>query len=185
MVSSRILSSKALNKLQANRLDAQAIRSDNILPIDPNGPSYFFSVVFNNCNFTRDSTGGTLTFTRSDVDSIIQYSDRPFRQTDKISFEEFGTILSGSNTFAEDPSNAVLVHEEEQRTYIVRLAFSDSNLATFNLELLPGESHNLGNVNGRMSFFVDGLIPRGRGRRYIPRRQGRRYIPRIHGRRYI
>ena len=26
---------------------------------------------------------------------------------------------------------------------------------TFNLELLPGEKHNLNDVNGRMSFFVD------------------------------
>ena len=159
MASSRILSSKAVNKLQVNRLDAQAIRSDNI---SGQTPSYLFSAVFNNGNFIRDSTGGTLTFTRSDGDSIIQFSDRPFRQTGNISFEEFVSLFgisdSGSNTFAEDPPNAVLVHEEEQRTYIVRLASSDSNSATFHLELLPGESHNLGNVNGRMSLFVDGKI---------------------------
>ena len=156
MASSRILSSKAVDKLQVNRLDAQEIRSYNI---SGQNPQYLFSAVFNNGNFTRDSTGGTLTFTRSDVDSIIQFSDRPFRQTDNISFEEFVSLFgitdSGSNTFAEDPPNAVLVHEEEQRTYIVRLASSDSNSVTFNLELLPGESHNLENVNGRMSFFVD------------------------------
>ena len=155
MTSSRILSSKAFNKLQVNRLDAQAIRSDNI---SRQTPSYLFSAVFNG-DFSRNSSGGTLTFTESDVDSIIQFSDRPFRQTDNISFEEFvslfGTIRSGSNTFAEDPPNVVLVHEQEQRTYIVRLVSSDSNSATFNLELLPGEMHNLGDVNGRMSLFVD------------------------------
>ena len=74
MASSIILSSKAVNKLQVNRLDAQAIRSDNI---SGQNPQYLFSAVFNNGNFTRDSTGGTLTFSNSDVDSIIQFSDRP------------------------------------------------------------------------------------------------------------
>jgi hypothetical protein len=156
MASSRILSSKAVNKLSVNRLEAQAIRSDNI---SSQTPSYLFSAVFNNGNFTRNETGGTLTFTKSEVHSIIQFSDRPIRQTGTISFEQFvslfGVLDSGSNTFAEDPPNAVLVHEEEQRTYIVRLASSDSNSVTFNLELLPGESHNLGDINGRMSFFVD------------------------------
>ena len=156
MASSRILSSKAVNKLQVNRLDAQAIRSDNIIP---QNPSYLFSAVFNNGNFTRDSTGGTLTFTRSDVHSIIQFSDRPFRQTDNIDFESFVSLFgisdSGSNTFAQDPPNGVLVHEEEQRTYIIRLLNSDTDSATFSLELLPGESHNLTDVNGRMSLFVD------------------------------
>ena len=155
MASSRILNSKVVNKLQVNRLDAQAIRSDNIKSLTP---SYLFSSVFNNAAFNRNNTGGTLTFTRSDVHSIIQFSDRPFRQTDNITFEEFVSLFDtlGNNSFEQDPPNAVLVHEEEQRTYIVRLASSDSNSATFNLELLPGESHNLGDVNGRMSLFVDG-----------------------------
>ena len=156
MASSRILSSKAVNKLQVNRLDAQAIRSDNIIV---QNPSYLFSAVFNNGNFSRDSTGGTLTFTRSDFHSIIQFSDRPFRQTDNIDFESFVSLFgisdSGSNTFAQDPPNGVLVHEEEQRTYIIRLLNSDTDSVTFSLELLPGESHKLTDVNGRMSLFVD------------------------------
>lgn len=156
MASSRILSSKAVNKLQVNRLDAQAIRSDDIIP---QSPSYLFSAVFNNGNFTRDSSGGTLTFTRNDIDSIIEFSDRPFRQTDNIDYETFISLFdisdSGSNTFAQDPPNGVLVHEEEQRTYIIRLLNSDTDSATFSLELLPGESHNLSTVSGRLSLFVD------------------------------
>ena len=158
MASSRILSSKAVNKLSVNRLEAQAIRSDNI---SSQTPSYLFSAVFNG-DFIWNSTGGTLTFTSSDVDSIIQFTDRPIRQTGIISFDEFislfGVLDSGSNTFAEDPPNAVLVHNEEQRTYIVRLASSDTNSVTFNLELLAGEKHNLDDVNGRMSFFVDSVV---------------------------
>ena len=154
MASSRILSSKAVNKLQVNRLDAQAIRSDNIRP---DNPSYLFSAIFNNGNFSRNSTGGTLTFTENNINSIIQFSDRPFRQTGNITFDEFVNLFdtTGNNSFEEDPPNAVLVHKEDQRTFVVRLASSDSNSATFNLELLPGESHNLGDINGRMSLFID------------------------------
>ena len=154
MASNRILSSKQVNKLQVNRLDAQAIRSDNIRP---DSPSYLFSAVFNNTLFLRNSQGGTLTFTRKDVDSIIQFSDRPFRQTYNIDYDTFISLFStsGINSFEKDPPNAVLVHEEEQRTYVVKLKLSDSNSATFSLELLPGESHNLNTVSGRMNLFVD------------------------------
>ena len=158
MASSRILTSYAFDKLQVNRLDAQAIRSNNISSLTP---SYLFSALFNNGNFTRNSYGGTLTFDNSDGYSIIQFSDRPFRQTSVITFEQFVSLFgiseSGSNTFAENPPNAVLVHQKEQRTYIVRLASSDTNSVSFNLELLAGETHNLDNVNGRMSFFVDAI----------------------------
>ena len=49
----------------------------------------------------------------------------------------------------------VLTHDEEQRTYIIRLLNNSTDSATFSLVLLPGESHNLGNVNGRMSLFID------------------------------
>ena len=115
------------------------------------------SAVFNNANFSRNSTGGTLTFTRSDVDSIIQFSDRPFRQTQNIDYDTFISLFHtiGNNSFEEDPPNAVLVHQEEQRTYIVTLVSSDSNTAKFNLKLLRGQMHNMGDVSGRMSLFVD------------------------------
>ena len=156
MASSRILSSKAVNKLQVNRLDAQAIRSDNIRSLNE---SFLFSAVFNG-NFTRNPNGGTLTFTRGDIESIIQFSDRPFRQTRTITFEQFISLFLpnniDSNSFSENPPNVVLVHGEEQKTYIVRLVSNDSNSVIFNLELLPGEFHNLGDVSGRMSLFVDG-----------------------------
>ena len=155
--SNSLLDNRSFNKLVVNRLDAQKIFSDNISSLTP---SYLFSAVFNG-NFSRNSTGGTLTFTKSDVDSIIQFSDRPFRQTNNITFEQFISLFSGlnigSNTFSEDPPNVVLVHEEEQRTYIIRLASLSKNLdsAIFNLELISGETHNESDINGRMSFFID------------------------------
>ena len=49
----------------------------------------------------------------------------------------------------------VLVHNEEQRTYIMRLSSQSNNQVVFTLELLPGETHDLTTVTGRMSLFVD------------------------------
>ena len=157
MSSSSLLPSKYYDKLQVNRLKANDIKSDNISPMSP---SYLFSAVFNNATFNRNETGGTLTITRDDTESIIQFSDRPFRQTENIDFDTFVSLFSnsvstGDNSFEEDPPNGVLTHEEEQRTYIIRLLNSDNDKATFNFELLPGESHNLNTVSGRMSLFVD------------------------------
>jgi hypothetical protein len=154
MASSSLLPSKYFDKLQVNRLKANEIKSDNILP---SVPSYLFSAVFNNATFDRNQIGGTLTITKLDTESIIQFSDRPFRQTENIDFETFVSLYdtSGLDSFEEDPPNGVLTHTEEQKTYKITLLSRDSETATFNLELLPGEIHNLNTVIGRMNLFVD------------------------------
>ena len=156
MASSTILSSKAFNKLQINRLDAKEIRSNNISSLTP---SYLFSAVFNG-NFIRNSTGGILRFTSSDVVSIIQFTDRPLRQTEIILFDDFVSLFEtkiySNNSFEDSPPNAVLVHKEEQRTYIVRESLHTDEFLKLSLELLPGETHNISTVNGSMNLFVDG-----------------------------
>ena len=155
MASSSLLPNKQFNKLKVNRLDAQQIKSDSILPTTP---SYLFSAIFNNATFERTNTGGTLTVTDTDTESIIQFSDRPFRQTSNISFDAFVSLFkvsTGDNTFNEDPPNGVLTHSEEQRTYKITLLNYDLGSATFNLDLLPDETHNLNTVTGRMNLFVD------------------------------
>ena len=156
MASSSLLPSKYFDKLQVNRLQANHIKSDNIYPMSP---SYLFSAVFNNAKFDRNETGGTLTITKDNTESIIVFSDRPFRQTENIEYETFVNLFdtSGNNSFEEDPPNGVLTHSEEQRTYIIRLLNSNTDSATFSLELLPGESHNLTTVEGRMNLFVDNV----------------------------
>ena len=157
MSSSSLLPSKYFDKLRVNRLKANDIKSDNIVPTSP---SYLFSAVFNNAIFDRNNTGGTLTITKDDTESIIQFSDRPFRQTENINFDTFVSLFSssGNNSFEEDPPNGVLTHDEEQRTYIIRLLNSDTNSAIFSFELLPGETHNLNTISGRMNLFVDNTI---------------------------
>jgi len=155
MASSSLLPNKQFNKLKVNRLDAQQIKSDSILPTTP---SYLFSAIFNNSTFERTNTGGTLTVTDTDTESIIQFSDRPFRQTSNISFDAFVSLFkvsTGDNTFNEDPPNGVLTHSEEQRTYKITLLDYDLGSATFNLDLLPDETHNLNTITGRMNLFVD------------------------------
>ena len=96
---------------------------------------------------------------KSDTESIIQFSDRPFRETTNITFEDFVKLYdtSGVDSFEEDPPNGVLTHSEDQTTYIIRLSSTNNEktTATFNLKLLPNQTHNLSDVSGRMNFFVD------------------------------
>jgi len=149
MASSRILSNLAVDKLQVNRLDAQAIRSDNIRSLFP---SFLYSLNFTG-EFNRTPDGGVLTINANDVKSVIKFSDRPFRQSELITFYEFVTLFIG--TFERDPPNGVLVHNQEQRSYIITLNDFTQDIANFNLKLLSGEFHNLSTVNGTMNLFVD------------------------------
>ena len=112
-MSSRLLDNHSFNKLSVNRLQAQAIRSDNILPTQP---SYLFSVLLENATFERNNTGGTLTFDLNvENNDVIQFSDRPLRQTQNISLTDFVSVFTagGPDSFKEDPPNMVLVHNEE------------------------------------------------------------------------
>jgi len=173
MASSRILDSRYFDNISANRLEALSIKSDNIKngtsssgpvgPVGPVGPSFLFSLLLKEATFTPNTTGGTLTFDLPlhSGDNVIMFSDRPFRQTSFISFTEFITYFTSdnsNNSFEKDPPNAVLVHSEEQRTYIVRYSSKDSTTVTFNLELLAGETNvSLEVISGRMNLFVDSL----------------------------
>jgi hypothetical protein len=104
-----------------------------------------------------------LTFSSSDVVSVIQFTDRPFRQTGLITIDDFIDLFSivGNNSFNVDPPNGVLVSGEEQKTYELKTVRSDGNgNYTIELELLPGESHvGLNVLSGRFSLFVDGVQP--------------------------
>lgn len=117
MSSHSLVSNRYFDKLSVNNLEAQKIRSDNISSLTP---SYIFSVVLSNATFDRTETGGTIIFIKSDVKSIIEFTDRPFRKTNDISIDEFidlFTSVTGMDNFTEDPPNIVLYHVEEQRVY--------------------------------------------------------------------
>ena len=156
MSSSSNLHSKYFNRLQVNRLQAQnsdLIYDDKI--------SFLYSLLFNYASFTKNNTGGTLTFSSADVDSVIQFSDRPFRQTGLITIDDFIDLFSilGTNSFNVDPPNGVLVSSEEQKTYELKTATNNGNgNYTIELELIDGEIHsNVNKVIGKFSLFVDKL----------------------------
>jgi len=156
MASSSLLNSLNVDKLVVNRLQAQSIRSNNISSLTP---SYLYSLVFTNATFDRFNDGGTLKITKLNTESIIEFSDRPFRQSNNnFSFSDFINLfkITSDNSFNVDPPNGVLVHGEEQRTYKITYKSGSENEAEFDLTLLKGESHNLTRVSGKMSLFVDG-----------------------------
>ena len=154
MSSSSTLPSKYFNRLQANRLQA-----NNSYIINDDIPSYLFSLLINYASFTKNNTGGTLTFSSADVDSVIQFTDRPFRQTGLITIDDFIDLFSilGNNSFKVDPPNGVLVSGEEQKTYELKTATNNGNgNYTIELELIGGESHvDFGVLSGKFSLFVD------------------------------
>jgi len=155
MSSSSLLPNKAFNRLSVNRLNAQSIRSDNIIP---SSPSFLFSILFKFSTFIRNNTGGKLIINVDQKnDSVIQFSDRPFRQTNFISLLDFILLFFSNqqNSFTKDPPNAVLTHKDEQRTYKMTMDSINDKELIFNMDLLPGESHGLGNIEGQMSLFVD------------------------------
>ena len=157
MSSSALIDNRLFNKLIANKLVAQEIKTDETFPLTP---QYLFSVLFNsNAKFERISdTTGHLIFNDVDITSTIQFSDRPFRKTFDISPEDFLSYFEiiGPDTFRDDPPNAVLVHNEEQRVYTVSNLTNDGSEYRFEMTTLPDETHTaMSTVSGPFSLFVD------------------------------
>ena len=149
-----LLNNFSFNRLSVNRLDALAIRSDNI----SSSPSFLYSILFNFATFVRNNTGGQLIIdVDQKFDSVIQFSDRPFRQLKYISLYDFILLffINQQNSFNKDPPNAVLSHSLQQNTYFITLHSIDDKQLIFDLHLLPGHTHDLTTVTGRMSLFVD------------------------------
>ena len=160
MSSSALIDNRLFNKLIANKLVAQEIKTDETFPLTP---QYLFSVLFNsNAKFERISdTTGHLIFSNADITSTTRFSDRPLRKTDDISAEDFlsyFTTTVGPDTFRDDPPNAVLVHNEEQRVYTVSNLQKNGSEYRFEMTTLPDETHTaMSTVSGPFSLFVDGV----------------------------
>ena len=151
----------ATENIQTNLINTIKNAQNNIITSISQTPSYLYSLVLPNATFERNSNGGILSFDRFTEDySIIQFSDRPFRESKNITMSEFINLFktSGINSFQEDPPNGVLLHDEEQRTYSIKLFENNLNeldVVKFRLDLLQGQTHNLRKITGHMSFFVD------------------------------
>lgn len=155
--SKSLLKSAYYDKLLVNKLEAISIKSNKNVDV----PSYLYSIILPNATFERNNNGGVLSFNRFSEDiNIIEFTDRPLRQSSNITIDEFINLflISANDSFKLDPPNGVLVHDEEQRTYSIKLFENNRrelDIVKFHLDLLPGETHNLNNITGKMSFFVD------------------------------
>ena len=162
MSSFSTLSSKYFNKLNVNKLVANTAEINDFSVLNPQNPSYLYSLLLTSATLNKTTTGGTLTFIKSEVDSVIEFTDRPFRKTNNnYSIDYFIDLfyVVGNNTFSDDPPNGVLVTENGQKTYELLTAVSNvpGTNYTIELKLIDSETHsNLQDETGRMSFFVDG-----------------------------
>ena len=175
-MSSSLIKNPYFNKSQANKIVANDILADKINAdyvkaneIKDNDPSYLFSIVLfpehsEHVTFIKRPTGGTFKFSKSLFDvgsnsSIIQFTDRPLRQTGTITLDKFVDLFlsrfGDDNSFELVPPNVVLVHNTEQRTYTISLGNHDNSNVQFELELLGNEIHNdLETLRGQMNLFV-------------------------------
>jgi hypothetical protein len=165
MSSSGLLPSYNFNKLQVNDLYTKS--SSDVKTKDETSifPQYLYSVVADNSTFTpslnsNDNTA-TLKIHKSDA-NIIEFTDRPFRQTNNnFTFEDFVSLFQVTtlNSYNVDPPNGVLIIGEKQATYEVTLESADTESATFNLNLkvFDNETNVFGNspITGRITLFVD------------------------------
>ena len=164
MASSRTINSYKFNKLQTIRLDSanpNGIRANTIGNITPN---YLYSVKSTG-TFTPTTEGGLLEIFDKDL-SIIEFTDRPFRQTAILDSAAFYTLFlpneSEENTFNKDPPNVVLIINAIQRTYVMRLNSVTEDSILFNLSLK--EFENESNIseskleNQIVNIFIDPYV---------------------------
>ena len=163
MSSSGLLPSYNFNKLQVN--DLQTKLTSDVKTKDETSifPQYLYSLVADNSTFTPNLSNNTATLKINKSDThIIEFTDRPFRQTtNNFTFEDFVSLFEVTtlNSFNVDPPNGVLIIGEEQATYEVTLESADTESATFNLNLkvFENKTNVFGNlpITRRITLFVD------------------------------
>ena len=161
MASSRIVNNYKFNKLEAIRLDTvnpNGIRANTIGSITPN---YLYSILAN-CSFTPTNDGGLLEIFNKDS-NVIEFTDRPFRQTYKISLAEFVIIFNENFTLKNEYQNAVLINDGKQETFVVSYGYidieKDSVLYILNsIEFNENRLFNSSFENSSCNFFVNSAI---------------------------
>lgn len=161
MASSRIVNNYKFNRLEAIRLETvnpNGIRANTIGSITPN---YLYSILAN-CNFTPTNDGGLLEIFNKDS-SIIEFTDRPFRETYKISLAEFVIIFNENFTLKNEYPNAVLINDGKQETFVVSYGYididKDSVVYILNsTEFNENRVFNSSFENSSCNFFVDSTI---------------------------
>ena len=157
-MSNILLNNKYYNKLSVNKLSAISIKANDILP---DKKSYLYSVLFQNNGtqyLTIDNNFAYLEFSNNDIKSIIEFTDRPFRQTTYISLEDLDNLffMNNNDSFKNDPPNAVLVTEFGQKTFEIVSINVNNTQITYNLKILDSEENfAVDTISGQMSLFID------------------------------
>ena len=165
-MSSSLLNNKYFSKLEVNRLQANEIKSENILSNESHEShksheSYLYSAILNNVEFKQvfdsESNAELIINLVDQTQEVIQFTDRPFIQSSKITIEDFVELflIKEPESFAEVPPNVVLSFNNVQKSYKMSLASELNNQVIFNLKLLTGEEHTQENFTGTINIFVD------------------------------
>ena len=164
-MSNSLLNNKYLNKLDVNRLQVNQLKANEVLPkIDSETNSYLYSAILNNVEFKKIENGdynAELIINLTNQKEVIQFTDRPFTQSSKITIQQFVQLflLREPDSFKEIPPNVVLIFNNIQKSYTMSLAnfFAKENKVIYNLKLLTGEEHTQENFTGTINMFVDNM----------------------------
>lgn len=162
-MSSSLLISKYLDKLYVNRLQVNELKVKEVLPqIDSETKSYLYSAILNNAEFKKvekniDYDAELIIDVSEQLQEVIQFTDRPFTQSSKISIQLFVQLflIKSPNSFEVDPPNVVLSFDDTQKSYTMSLSSELNDKVVFNLKLLEGEEHTQENFTGTINMFVD------------------------------
>ena len=142
------------NRLDVNRLETLNLKAESTKE-STEKPSYLFSLDIKDGKFENN----VLSFNNSDYE-LLTFTDRPFRYA---SNNEEGSqaenqlnflfnLDNSSNSFTEDPPNAVLVTKDGQEVFEILSLSTNNNLITMELSPLKKD---LPYCEGKMSLFID------------------------------
>ena len=162
MSSSSLLPSKYYDKLQVNRLKANAIKSDNI---SPETPEYLFSLTDKQGLYQNN----IITINKDTLDLIV-FTDRPLRYQNQVNGKNAKDLIeelfseNTSNSFTEDPPNLTLVTKDGQNAYQVeKFEIINNNQLQFMVSPLRNEisnivSSDLPEIEGNVTMFIDNIL---------------------------
>ena len=97
--------------LKVNALDKKA---------EKKAPSFLFVVSAKKALLSYKDGKHTLTIKKSDLDKVIEFSDRPYRIVERISSADLQGIWGkGNNSFEKDPPNAVLSGANKKPSIVI------------------------------------------------------------------
>ena len=165
MPANSLLKNKYFDKLSLNRLKVNSLKVNKLFEKKHNcsckksGKSYLFSLDLQKASWNSETN--ELTFSKSDALSLLRFTDRPyqfdklFKDSDAVKHLDilFRSNPNGINSFERNPPNGVLVAQEGQQAYNIKLQSVDNN---GNVKLILDLFRDIdGNYVSQLESFVD------------------------------